>query len=505
MAYTIKHFNNSTAAVVEDGSLNLKYDISLIGKNYSGYGIVQNENFVWLLENFAGGSEPPNATTGQLWYDTDVQKLKVNYAGNSWRTIGITNVVSNGVAPPSNAMSIGDFWWDEVNEQLYCRGNNNADIYIGGSAENPGTQILPGTLTDASNNVHAVLLAYVDTELTFVVSKDTFVIPTTGTNAIANFESISKGITLASSTSTDLGFRFNGIATDSNMLGGIDTTGYIKSANPIFTHSASFSDNGFTIGSNTNLKISISGGTPVIKNQYSNTIEFKTSNPSSNFAEYVAFKVVAEDIVPGATTSKVGTDTLPFGEMNAVTFNGNLNGYNTSIYDTTLEDPTDHTVAVPGTIAVRSEGLIVYGSGPLSQCAAGSLVATNFLGQGFLSKPGDLAENYLADTTYEVGTVLMIGGEQEVTAATSGSRAIGTVSLEPAYLMNVKLDGGTAVALKGRVPVKIIGAVKKGDRLIAADTGVATALTVQDASLVFGVALESNDNEAVKLVEALIL
>ena len=247
MAYTIKHFNNSTAAVVEDGSLNLKYDISLIGKNYSGYGIVQNENFVWLLENFAGGSEPPNATTGQLWYDTDVQKLKVNYAGNSWRTIGITNVVSNGVAPPSNAMSIGDFWWDEVNEQLYCRGNNNADIYIGGSAENPGTQILPGTLTDASNNVHAVLLAYVDTELTFVVSKDTFVIPTTGTNAIANFESISKGITLASSTSTDLGFRFNGIATDSNMLGGIDTTGYIKSANPIFTHSASFSDNGFTI------------------------------------------------------------------------------------------------------------------------------------------------------------------------------------------------------------------------------------------------------------------
>jgi hypothetical protein len=71
--------------------------------------------------------------------------------------------------------------------------------------------------------------------------------------------------------------------------------------------------------------------------------------------------------------------------------------------------------------------------------------------------------------------------------------------------MNVKLVGGTAVALKGRVPVKIIGAVKKGDKLIAADTGVATALTVQDASLVFAIALESNDNDDVKLVEALIL
>ena len=512
MAYTIKHFNNSTAAVVEDGSLNLKYDISLIGKNYSGYGIVQNENFMWLLENFAGGSEPPNATTGQLWYDTDVQKLKVNYAGNSWRTIGITNVVSNGIAPPSNAMSIGDFWWDEVNEQLYCRGNNNADIYIGGSAENPGTQILPGTLTDASDNDHAVLLAYVDTELTFVVSKDDFVIPTTGTNAIANFESISKGITLASLPLTDLGFRFNGIATDSAKLGGVAASGYINTATPTFTNIALFSDNGFTIGSSSNLKISIGGGTPVIKNQYSNTIEFRTSHPTT-FAEYVAFKVVATDIVPGDTTSvsgsKVGTSALPFIEMNAVTFKGKLNGYPTSIYDLdeAAADPADYTIAVPGTIAVRTTEEIIYGnpSNPLSQCAAGSLIATNFLGQGFLSKPADLAENYLADTTYEVGTVLMIGGEQEVTAATSGSRAIGTVSLEPAYLMNVKLVGGTAVALKGRVPVKIIGAVKKGDRLIAADTGVATALTVQDASLVFGVALESNDNEDVKLVEALIL
>jgi hypothetical protein len=506
MAYTIKHFNNSTAAVVEDGSLNLKYDISLIGKNYSGYGIVQNENFMWLLENFAGGSEPPNATTGQLWYDTDVQKLKINYAGNSWRTIGITNVVSNGVAPPSNAMSIGDFWWDDTNEQLYCRGNNNADIYIGGSAENPGTQILPGTLTDASGNLHSVLLAYVDTELSFVVSKDTFELPTTGTDAIDNFISITKGITLASDTTTDLGFRFNGIATNSNKLGGVAASGYITAATPTFVNSATFSDTGFTIGSNSNLKISIgSSSTAIINNQYSNTIEFKTK---SSTATVSAFKIVNTDIIPGDALSKVGTSTSPFVEMNATTFNGNLNGYPTSIYDeTAASEDNDYTIAVPGTIAVRTTAEVIYGNpdNPLSQCAAGSLIATNFLGQGFLSKPADLAENYLADTIYEVGTVLMIGGEQEVTAAGSGYRAIGTVSLEPAYLMNVKLVGGTAVALKGRVPVKIIGAVKKGDKLIAADTGVATALTVQDASLVFAIALESNDNDDVKLVEALIL
>jgi hypothetical protein len=281
-------------------------------------------------------------------------------------------------------------------------------------------------------------------------------------------------------------------------------SGYITAATPTFVNSATFSDTGFTIGSNSNLKISIgSSSTAIINNQYSNTIEFKTK---SSTATVSAFNIVNTDIIPGDALSKVGTSTSRFVEMNATTFNGNLNGYPTSIYDET-EAPDDYTIAVPGTIAVRTTAEVIYGNpdNPLSQCAAGSLIATNFLGQGFLSKPADLAENYLADTIYEVGTVLMIGGEQEVTAAGSGYRAIGTVSLEPAYLMNVKLVGGTAVALKGRVPVKIIGAVKKGDKLIAADTGVATALTVQDASLVFAIALESNDNDDVKLVEALIL
>jgi hypothetical protein len=69
--------------------------------------------------------------------------------------------------------------------------------------------------------------------------------------------------------------------------------------------------------------------------------------------------------------------------------------------------------------------------------------------------------------------------------------------------MNSELEGGTYIALKGRVPVKVIGAVKKGDRLTAANNGC--ALATNECKDVFAVALESSDNENVKIIEALVL
>jgi hypothetical protein len=116
----------------------------------------------------------------------------------------------------------------------------------------------------------------------------------------------------------------------------------------------------------------------------------------------------------------------------------------------------------------------------------------------------DLAEKYLADIEYEIGTVLAVGGDLEVTACQPGDLAIGAVSENPAYKMNAGLDNGTYVALKGRVPVKVFGAVRKGQRLVAANDGCAVA-SVSHANDVFAVALESSDNVGVKLIEAVIL
>ena len=116
----------------------------------------------------------------------------------------------------------------------------------------------------------------------------------------------------------------------------------------------------------------------------------------------------------------------------------------------------------------------------------------------------DLAEYYEADMLYEPGTVLEFGGEKEVTACKLGCRAIGVISENPAFMMNKDLVGGTYVALKGRVPVKVVGIVNKGDRLTSGDNGVARVPTVEFSD-VFAIALVSSSDIDVKLIEAVIL
>jgi hypothetical protein len=116
----------------------------------------------------------------------------------------------------------------------------------------------------------------------------------------------------------------------------------------------------------------------------------------------------------------------------------------------------------------------------------------------------DLAEKYLADQEYDTGTVVAVGGEKEVTACSIGDLAIGVVSEHPAYRMNGNLVGGTYIALKGRVPVKVAGVVNKGQRLVAYSNGTAITGTSEHAD-VFAVALESSNDPGVKLIEAIVL
>jgi len=102
---------------------------------------------------------------------------------------------------------------------------------------------------------------------------------------------------------------------------------------------------------------------------------------------------------------------------------------------------------------------------------AGNVAATYFNGTATSAHYADLAEIYEADADYEPGTVLVIGGEKEVTVTDeAGSyKVIGVVSTDPAYLMNSQANG-VPVALRGRVPCKVTGNVNKGDILIASDT-----------------------------------
>ena len=142
-------------------------------------------------------------------------------------------------------------------------------------------------------------------------------------------------------------------------------------------------------------------------------------------------------------------------------------------------------------------GNSVYGTGGIyCNPATDTLYATIFNGTATRAQYADLAENYLADAEYEEGTVLMIGGVNEVTLGTDLTRkVIGVVSKNPAHLMNCELEGDhvVAIALQGRVPVKVRGKVSKGDLMVSAGDGYAKAHDDPRMGMVIGKALEDFD------------
>ena len=139
----------------------------------------------------------------------------------------------------------------------------------------------------------------------------------------------------------------------------------------------------------------------------------------------------------------------------------------------------------------------------------GNVAATYFNGTATSAHYADLAEKYEADAEYEPGTVLIIGGEKEVTVTDQpGSfKAVGVVSTDPAYLMNSE-SNGVAVALRGRVPCKVTGVVKKGDVLITSDTPghamVAGDPTIVSPLQIVGRSLETKTDAQPGVVEIIV-
>jgi hypothetical protein len=123
----------------------------------------------------------------------------------------------------------------------------------------------------------------------------------------------------------------------------------------------------------------------------------------------------------------------------------------------------------------------------------------------------DLAEKYIADAEYDVGTVLILGGDKEVTMSTSemSTSIVGVVSIKPAYLMNSNLTAKhtAIVALQGRVPVKVLGTVRKGDMLVSAPNGFAKTSVNPVVGSVIGKALEdfiAESEQQTSLIEVVV-
>jgi hypothetical protein len=182
------------------------------------------------------------------------------------------------------------------------------------------------------------------------------------------------------------------------------------------------------------------------------------------------------------------TNSVQAATVNATTgtFSGNVSASHMNVVNS-VQAVTVNAPAITGTTGTFS----------------GNVVANYLVGTATQALYADLAEIYKTDTRYEPGTVVMVGGDAEVTACTEGSRAIGVISTAPAFLMNKDAEG-QAVALKGRVPCKVIGKITKGDALVAGDNGVARRTEFRSIDT-FAIALETSDWDTSRVIEVLVL
>lgn len=183
-------------------------------------------------------------------------------------------------------------------------------------------------------------------------------------------------------------------------------------------------------------------------------------------------------------------------------------------------NPADHNYTSAGTFSNKSIGTpilyssVVYTASLRANSVDGNDTTTGTIqgtwslssGATFAATYADLAEKYTTDAAYEPGTVLVFGGDKEVTVTTQtmDRRVAGVVSTNPAYSMNDAIEG-VLIALQGRVPCKVIGTIKKGDMLITSGIeGVATSSDDPKLGSVIGKALENYDSQSIGVIEVAI-
>jgi len=116
MAYILNKTNGSIVATVQDATIDTTTDLSFVGRNYAGYGEIQNENFLKLLENFANSTAPLKPIEGQLWYDTSGKHLNF-YNTVNWKSIPSLEISNNNPVETTTPV-LGDLWYNSVEQQL---------------------------------------------------------------------------------------------------------------------------------------------------------------------------------------------------------------------------------------------------------------------------------------------------------------------------------------------------------------------------------------------------
>ena len=530
MAYTLNKTNGDLLTVLADGTTDTSTtNLTLVGKNATSYGEAINENFIKIMESFSSSVAPSVPLQGQLWWDSTNKQLSV-YQGTAWKVF--SHAVPSASAP-SSAPTAGDLWWDTINGQL--RGYTGSAWTLIGPQTPVGaatTDFQGNAATDTSSASHTVGNVIVNNKLAAIFSTDAtaftpaFTYPTSGITKVnpgLNFTStaeptaistpnmtvgVSSGNVQITALTTNYGFNVT-----ANVGGTPRSVFYVSGAtgDTTFTGNVNFpSANPVTI-SNVSSNISpTANGTQTLGSTTSywgqayvsgiNSLGGMTIGGTATITGAVS--LASTLLVTGAATmsstlSVTGAATVG----NLITTNGLFwaNGVN---YATTIAPAISFTNIASN---VTPAANLTYNLG------SPTAYWNNIYGTAIQAQYADLAERFEADDVYSPGTVVELGGSAEITAAMEelSENVFGVISTRAAYLMNS--GAGTnqthpPIAVQGRVPVKVIGRIRKGDRLVSAGNGIARAGSRSEITTwnVIGRALEDKLDDGIGEIEAVV-
>jgi hypothetical protein len=537
MPYNLNYFDGRAFITLADGVVDQQASSSLylIGKDVTSYGTIQNDNFLWLTENFAGTVEPVNKVQGQLWFDKSISVLKPKvYDGAEWRTIGI---VTSGVTSATNA-TLGDFWYETSAGQLFIKNTLSNYSLIGPEAV-PGfgtTKFVSTKVIDTADGLHACIVMYADGIILGAVSNDDFDVKSTEAVYLAGIPHVGRGFNFASGAS---------ISSDDIYLKA--DVAEVITARWSFTNSSGIGIGTSTIYSSEagNLTLQSTNRSVVV-----NASEFRPGsnlttlgNSSNKFAKVYTSEINAGSSITSAnlvgkfilsSSSKIepGTDgTISFGASNArfaTLFSKGLNSGGTTEEGTItgawkLGAGSSLDVSGGSFISATSDAntvtAIINVISPKLSAGSPSTNGT-FVGQwsfgpgssltlpiGTTSYYADIAERYASDVQYESGTVVMFGGTSEVTIANVHSTAAvaGIVTTEPAQILNSDLTDSVAIALVGRVPCKVTGNITRGNLLVVSHIpGVLTTSLFPSPGTIVAKAMENYNSPNVGVIEVMV-
>ena len=322
MAYNVNKTDGTLLTTVVDGTVdNTSADISLVGRKFSNYGEVLNENLIKILESFANTTAPDNPLEGQVWYDKLEGRLKV-YTGTTFKPTGGPLVEES---QPQGLVK-GDLWMDSLNNQLYFY--DGVDLGLAGpiytSAQGKHGWIVE-TLVDSNDNGRAVTKLFVNDLLVGILSRFAF----TPKTPITGFASIKVGLNFSTNVT---GLKLHGTAASADTIAGIDPGNFLR-ADIASTSQAQLSiqnDAGLVVGGEQDLNIEVIGNTTVLKNNLQNK-DFKIQvNSQTNGGIIDALEIDADVMKVNVFKDKTASEVEIGGSL-VVQQNLTVNGITTFV------------------------------------------------------------------------------------------------------------------------------------------------------------------------------